>query len=67
MLLWQYRVYYSKDDLVHRSTTLTKRDALARFDVFRDAFMVTKEKGWFKRILRLRDAPGSVSSYHEEG
>jgi hypothetical protein len=65
-MLWQHRVYYSKDGCVYRSTTLTKRDALARFNVFRDAFLVTKEIGWFKRILRVRDAPGSVSSYHED-
>ncbi|KKN19806.1 hypothetical protein LCGC14_0941900 [marine sediment metagenome] len=66
MSVWKYRVYYSKDGCVHRSISLIKSQALARFEVFQDAFMVTKEKGWFRRILRLRDAPGSADSYHED-
>ena len=54
MTQYNFRIYYSKDTGIKRSLLLVKADALARFEVFEDAFMVTKEVGWFKRILRLR-------------
>ena len=55
MTQYKFRIYYAnKDTGIRRSTLTTKADALTRFSVFDDSFMVTKEVGWFKRILRIR-------------
>ncbi|KKK57913.1 hypothetical protein LCGC14_3049710 [marine sediment metagenome] len=49
-----FRVYYVRDERVNRSHLLEKRQALALFRVHSDAFLVTKEAGWWRRVLRWR-------------
>ena len=55
MTRYKFRIYYAKKDSgIERSLLTTKADALARFSVFENSFMVIKEVGWFKRVLRIR-------------
>ncbi len=49
----QYRVYYSVEGHLVRSKMVDKKRALALFMVHNDAFLVTKEIGWWQRVVRF--------------
>ena len=53
--LHNFRVYYAKEGTISRTYLMTKRQALSLFEVHSDeAFLVTKEKGWWRRPLRFK-------------
>ncbi len=55
--LHNFRVYYAKEGTISRTYLMNKRQALSLFEVHSDAFLVTKELGWWQRPLRFRSLP----------
>jgi len=53
-----FRVYYAKEGTISRTYLMKKSHALSLFEVHSDeAFLVTKETGWWQRPLRFRPLP----------
>ncbi len=53
-----FRVYYAKEGTISRTYLMRRSYALALYEVHSDeAFLVTKELGWWQRPLRFRSLP----------